>query len=356
MSSWRRDPEGSADALIRRSFDVIDWRGRIILANQAGALPALLAGRGIAADLWNRRLVAARPAQPWPPAGPFDLAVLRLPKAKDEQEMAMHACLGVLAPRGCLLLHGGNDEGIRSAAAMLDKLCGSVETVASHGHGRVVSAARPVGIGGLRTSLAEWRRPLRLAVAGTERDWATYPGIFASDRVDEGTALLLSVLPELPAGARVLDYGCGSGMIGAAMRAKCPSVALDLLDSDSVALIAAGENVPGARLILGIRLGDAGRPAYDAVLSNPPLHRGIAEDHAELETLIADAPDRLGAGGLLQIVVQRRVPLDRMLAARFEGVRVAAESGRYRVWRAQFPLAPPPPTVQRAPQAGRGPG
>lgn len=336
MSSWRRDPDASADALIRRSLEAIDWSGRVLLANQAGALPALLAERGIGGAVWNRRMADAGPAEPWPPAGPFDLAVLRLPKAKDEQEMATHGCLGALATAGRLILYGGNDEGIRSAIAMLEQLCGRVETVATRGHGRVVAARRPADSGRLRGALADWRRTVPLAIAGATRNWVTYPGIFAADRIDEGTALLLGALPALSPGATVLDYGCGSGVIGAAMRAASPSIALDLIDNDSVALVAAGENVPGARLILGARLGAAGKRRYDAILSNPPLHRGIAEDHAELEQFLSDAPDHLMAGGLLQVVVQRRVPLDRLLAKRFGSVRIVAEDNRYRVWRAEL--------------------
>jgi 16S rRNA (guanine1207-N2)-methyltransferase len=178
-----------------------------------------------------------------------------------------------------------------------------------------------------------------LTIGGASREWVTYPGIFAADRIDEGTALLLSALPALPPDARVLDYGCGSGVIGAAMHAASPDAVLDLLDNDSVALVAAGENVPGARLILGTRLGDTGQSAYHAILSNPPLHRGIAEDHAQLEQLVADAPRHLRAGGLLQVVVQRRVPLDGLLKARFDQVRIVAENGRYRVWRGELSLS-----------------
>ena len=60
----------------------------------------------------------------WPPAGPFDPALLRLPKARDEQEMAVHAALERAAPAGRLIVYGGNDEGIRSAAGMLEAFTG----------------------------------------------------------------------------------------------------------------------------------------------------------------------------------------------------------------------------------------
>jgi 16S rRNA (guanine1207-N2)-methyltransferase len=335
MSRWASDPQAAADHLIGRSLEALDIQGRVLLANQAGALPALLAERGLAFCLWNRRLVGKPEAQPWPPAGPFDVALLRLPKPKDEQQMAAHACLSVLAPAGRLIVYGGNEEGIRSAGDRLASLCGEVATLATRGHGRVLAARRPADSAALRASLAAWRSVVQLTIAGGTRDWVSYPGIFAAQRIDEGTALLLGALPPLRPGDRVLDYGCGSGAIGATALAAQPRIVLDLLDEDAVALEAARENVAGAHLALGSRLADSGSADYAAILSNPPLHQGIVEDHGLLEQLIADAPAHLRPGGTLQIVVQRRVPLERLLAKHFADISVPAENGRYRVWRAR---------------------
>jgi 16S rRNA (guanine1207-N2)-methyltransferase len=334
MTRWASDPDGAADELIRRSLEHIDLRGRVLLAGHAGALASIAGERSLAFALWDRRIAVRGEAAPWPPAGPFDVAVLRLPRAKAEQEMAAHACLGALAPGADLIVYGGNDEGIRSFAAMLAELCDSIDTLAARGHGRVVRVRRPQDASRLRASLAAWRSVMPLEIGGRRRDWVSYPGVFAADRIDEGTALFIGALPPLPSGARVLDYGCGSGVIAAAALAQQPALALELVDHDSVALEAARENVPGARLVLGRSLADAGPHRYDAILSNPPLHKGFAEDHAALERLIGDAPGRLKSGGLLQLVVQRRVPLDRLLTgAGFAGIAMPAENGRYRVWR-----------------------
>ena len=249
--------------------------------------------------------------------------------------MTAHAALSVLAPDGRLILYGGNDEGIRSAARMLEDVTGGVEVVAARGHGRVLAAKPLEPRDKLQGSLADWRVVAPLEIAGTRRDWVSYPGIFAAGRIDEGTALLLGALVPLAPSAAVLDYGCGSGVIGATALALMPDIALDMLDSDAVALEAVRENVPGARRIVGARLADAGPVPYQAILSNPPLHQGIAEDHKLLEQLIADAPSHLAPGGVLQIVVQRRVPLDRLLAQHFARTAIVAETGRYRVWRAE---------------------
>ncbi len=333
MSRWAHDPERAADALIERSLDEIAPSGRILLANQGGTLPVLIATRGLACAVWNRRLVSGHPAAPWPPAQPFDTALVRLPKTAEEQEMTAHAVLGVLEPGGRLILYGGNDEGIRSAARMLEDLSGAVETLATRGHGRVLATHRKAEAQ-FRDALSAWRLISPIEIAGATRDWTTYPGIFAAGRIDEGTALLLGALPALAAGARVLDYGCGSGVIGAAALAQQPAIVLDMLDSDTVALEAARANVPSGRPIAGTRVADAGHPGYAAILSNPPLHQGFTEDHALLERLVADAPLHLAPGGLLQIVVQRRLPLDRLFAKHFGHADIVAENRRYRVWRA----------------------
>jgi 16S rRNA (guanine1207-N2)-methyltransferase len=287
--------------------------------------------------VWNRRLEGGHPAAPWPSGGPFEAALVRLPRSTDEQRMSLHASLSVLAPGGRLILYGGNDEGIRPAARMLEEVCGAVTRIASRGHGRVLAAVRPSRTEMLRDSLAAWRTEVPLSIAGLVRNWVTYPGLFAAGRIDEGTALIVGVLPQLAAGARVLDYGCGAGAIGAAL-AAAPGIALDMLDSDAVALEAARENVAGARRILGARVMDAGTGGrYQAILSNPPLHAGFAHEHALVERLIADAPAALAPGGVLQLVVQRRVPLERHLVRHFPHVEIVAETGRYRVWRAASP-------------------
>lgn len=340
MSRWAEDPEGAADALILRSLDDIGIAGRVLAVNQSRSLPSVLEQRGAACVVWNRRLVEGMDAAPWPPEGPFDTAFVRLPKARDEQAMTVHAALSVLVPDGRMIVYGGNDEGIRSIARMLEEVATDVTALAVRGHGRVLAARRPPGEGAVRGALAAWRQVSSIEVGSSTRDWVSYPGCFAAGRLDEGTALLLSVLPraallQLAPGARVLDYGCGTGVIAAAALSLEPGLGVEAMDNDAVSLEAARENVPGARLILGTRLGHAGRRDYAAILSNPPLHQGIAEDRTLLERLVADAPMHLAPGGCLMLVVQRRVALDRLLAGHFSEVETMAETGRYCVWRAQ---------------------
>jgi 16S rRNA (guanine1207-N2)-methyltransferase len=340
MSRWAQDPEGAADQLILRSLDAVAVSGSVLAVNQSRSLPAAVRARGAACVIWNRRLVpGVAGAAPWPPPGPFDAALVRLPKARDEQAMTVHAGLSVLRSGGLVVLYGGNDEGIRSAAGLLEAIAADVATLAVRGHGRVLAArrssCRSEAAGALRASLAAWRTLSRIELAGAPCDWVSYPGCFAAGRLDEGTRLLLTALPALPPGARVLDYACGTGVVAAAALRLAPGLAVDAMDNDAVALGAARENVPAANLILGTRLADAPSRDYAAILCNPPLHQGIAEDRTLLERLVAEAPAYLAPRGSLQLVVQRRVALDRLLGRHFAKAEVVAETGRYRVWRAR---------------------
>ena len=190
-----------------------------------------------------------------------------------------------------------------------------------------------------RGDKADWRITAALALPGVDRplELAFYPGCFAAGRLDEGTRLLLEAVPAFRDGGRVLDFASGSGIVGAALRARTPDIRLALLDADALALDAARENVPGAEIILadgaaglsGLTAGDR----FELIISNPPIHHGRQEDFAVLKALLEQGPKLLKLKGSLVFVVQRTAGAGRLIAALGRKATLLRESPHFQVWR-----------------------
>jgi 16S rRNA (guanine1207-N2)-methyltransferase len=144
-------------------------------------------------------------------------------------------------------------------------------------------------------------------------------------------------MPGLNPGDRVLDYGCGSGVVGAVALDRQPGIELHLLDIDAIALEAARENVPGGTTILGDGLAEVAPASFDHLLSNPPFHRGKDEDPEMLRVFVREAARVLRPGGGLTFVTQRRIPLDDALGSSFRQVSLLARDGTFVVWQALHP-------------------
>jgi 16S rRNA (guanine1207-N2)-methyltransferase len=308
----------------------------LVAGDGDGTVGRAFAIGGARVSAWNRRAGGAVPPAVWPARAidgqPFAAAALRLPPAKAELDMALHALAAATAPGAPIYVYGPNDEGIRSAGSRIEPVLGPCESIAVGRHSRVLKAIRPETIAGLKADPGNWRTVVEIDVGGGPRPFATYPGLFAKGELDPGTRLLLGVLPHLKAGDRALDYGCGTGVVAAAIRHRQPGVVLDLFDADAMALAAAKENVPDAGLALGTSPADAGA-GYRLIASNPPIHRGKAEDLSTVERLITVGPTRLTKGGELLMVVQKRVAVDKLAVAAKVKAEVAAEDTLYRVWR-----------------------
>lgn len=313
-------------------------RPLLVGTGHAGLLSALRA-TGAAPVMWSRRLspgIAPEDVAPWPPSGPFSAALVRLPKAKAELDLALDAVASRLGPGAPIALVGGNDEGIRSAGSRLARYVDEVDTVAARRHCRMLLGRRAETIEGLVGTLAGWRMEGTIDLGDGLRPWIAYPGLFAGGRLDDGTRLLIAAMRRSGDDGPVLDFAAGTGVVAATWLARHPGAAVDLLDSDALALAASRENVPSARALrLGSGLPAADPAGYSDIVSNPPIHVGVAEDHEVLERLIAGAPDHLRSErGSLQLVVQRRVKVRRLLEAAFASVDVLADDGRFTVWRA----------------------
>ncbi len=333
-----RPSERDIAAVMAGAVEDLPDDGRILIANDptgviAGELVRRAAGLGTRLQSWRRRSPASgTECRPWPPDGPFAAAIVRLPKARAELDMTVHAVASVTEPSAPIWLYGANDEGIKSAVKPMAAVLGPVTTVDTRGHCRVLRAQRPETIAGLRPRLADWRMTVTLDLGTGDRTFVTYPGLFAAGRLDAGTRLLLDHLPPMAENASVLDFGSGMGVIAAAVAARHPGARLTLVDTDAVALEAARENMPGAALKTD--LADIAGNSLDVILSNPPIHDGKSEDHTALKRLVEVAPRLLRRGGVIGIVVQRRVAADRMLREALGGCSTVAEDGVFQVLRA----------------------
>lgn len=133
------------------------------------------------------------------------------------------------------------------------------------------------------------------------------------------TRVLLQALPDVPpCGTKILDFACGSGVIAASLLQRAPDVEVTVLDADSLAMAACRENVPGVKraILSDCWHGLEGRKLrFDWIVSNPPVHRGRADDFRVLLELVHGSGPRLRAGGVLWIVAQEYVPVGGLLGS-----------------------------------------
>lgn len=249
-----------------------------------------------------------------------------------EAAMLLHAAAARIEDCGELHLFGAGNEGIRSAGRHFPSGTASPRPVLIKRHCRVLAATR-IAAPPREDGLDSWEIRAPIDWGAGEREWTFYPGMFANGRIDPATALLIEHLLPVVAGARVLDFGAGTGVIAAAVLAGCPGAHVVLLERDAIALVAAARNVPEGTLVLGAGLGHV-QGRFDLIVSNPPIHAGSAQSLATVETLIREAPATLEPGGSMMLVAQRRLPVPRLLGASFRDVRTVADRGPHRVWAA----------------------
>jgi 16S rRNA G1207 methylase RsmC len=178
-------------------------------------------------------------------------------------------------------------------------------------------------------SVAFRRVPVVAHVWGQELSLVSGSGVFAQGRVDIGTSVLFRET-QPPAGGRVLDLGCGFGVIGLAIAAAVPSAVVTGVDVNERAVLLANENA--AALGLADRFTamtpDAvpAEATYDEIWSNPPIRVGKAALHELLLTWFARlAPDgravmvvgkNLGADSLQRWLGEQGYPTERLASAK----------------------------------------
>ncbi|EBP2039062.1 16S rRNA (guanine(1207)-N(2))-methyltransferase RsmC [Salmonella enterica] len=256
-----------------------------------------------------------------------DTLIYYWPKNKPEAQFQLMNILSLMPSGVDVFVVGENRSGVRSAEQML----------ADYAPLNKVDSARRCGLYHGRLE----KQP-RFSL---ESYWAEYsidgltiktlPGVFSRDGLDAGSQLLLSTLTPHTKG-KVLDVGCGAGVLSAALASHSPKVRLTLCDVSAPAVEASRATLAANGLdgeVFASNVFSEVKGRFDMIISNPPFHDGMQTSLDAAQTLIRGAVRHLNSGGELRIVANAFLPYPKILDETFGFHDVIAQTGRFKVYR-----------------------
>lgn len=157
---------------------------------------------------------------------------------------------------------------------------------------------------------AERRRTIDVRFWETTWPFVTANGIFSGDGLDLGTGVLLRTHTPRPDATRMLDLGCGYGVVAVALATASPAAVVDAVDVNERALALTRDNAAthGVGDRVAVLLPELADPEarYDEIWSNPPIRIGKAALHELLRTWLP----RLTDDGVARLVVGRNLGAD----------------------------------------------
>lgn len=139
-------------------------------------------------------------------------------------------------------------------------------------------------------------------------------GVFSKHGIDFGTNLLIKTI-KLENSKKILDCGCGIGVIGLSLAKNNPDVVIDMVDVNQRAIALAKENAIVNKInnvnIFESNVYENVKEEYDMIISNPPIRAGKQVVHS----ILKEGKNHLVNGGILYIVIQKKQGAESALKA-----------------------------------------
>lgn len=264
---------------------------------------------------------------------------IRIPTDRVGVQQAIVEAFRVLRQGGTCWLAGANDEGAKTAAKSLEAYFGNATIESQHSGCRLLRATRTSAAPAVHFG-HEWTDPLRanelpIVIGGVPTLVYTRPGVFSWEHLDDATEILLGVM-QIPAGASVLDIGCGAGVLSIAAARMSGSGRVLGVDADADAVRCARLTLREAGVAnVEIRASDVddavGDEQFNVIVTNPPFHLGKNTELAIPRAFIDAADAHLAPGGTLYLVANRQLPYEKLVAERFGSVRILHDGRRFKV-------------------------
>lgn len=160
-------------------------------------------------------------------------------------------------------------------------------------------------------------------------EFQTQQSLFSPKKVDQGTLAMLSQTDFLE-GDKVLDLGCGYGVVGILAAGVVGDQSVVMSDRSAKAVRMAKQNAvrndyPGIKVVQSDAYDHIEDTDFSLILSNPPYHT----DFSVAKRFIQGGYRHLVSGGRMIMVVKRLLWYRNKLTSVFGGVKVRECNGFY---------------------------
>ena len=240
------------------------------------------------------------------------VAVLRLPRSLEQLDQ-WAALIATYAADDVLVLGGGRIKHMTLGMNdVLAKYFTSVEASLAEQKSRVLRARGPLR-DVARDALGAW--PKSQHHSEIDLTVCAQGGAFAGTSIDIGTYDLLAVLDRVSGqqGMRIIDFGCGTGVLAAQIAKLRPTATVIASDQSAAAVesarvtIAANGVEDRVSVVRDDGLSSQPDASADLILFNPPFHSGAAVHAGTSLRLFAEAGRVLKPGGELWVVANRHL-------------------------------------------------
>jgi len=168
---------------------------------------------------------------------------------------------------------------------------------------------------------------------GKNFQFYTSPGVFSKNKIDKGTKLLIEKAIIKPK-QKILDLGCGYGVIAIVIKKIFPKTDVTALDINERAILLTKKNAKLNNVkikVIKSNLFDNIKEKFDVILVNPPQKAG-----KELcFKIIEESKKHLKPNGILQLVARHNKggkTLEKKMKEVFNNTTTLAKKAGYRVY------------------------
>jgi len=262
-----------------------------------------------------------------------DMVLLYWPKAKAEAEYLLAMLMSKLGENTEIVAVGENRSGIKSIEKMF-KPYGPITKYDSARRcsfywGQCTQVPQPFEIN-------EWFKSYQVSYKESSLTIKSLPGVFSHGEFDIGSKLLLDTLPALS--GKVLDFGCGAGVIGSVMAILNPEIELEMCDISALAVESSKATLAANGLSGKVFASDVYSDTssdYHFIISNPPFHAGLDTSYSATETLLAKAPSYQAKAGQLFIVANSFLKYPPIIEKAFGNCETLNKTNKFAIYQAK---------------------